>query len=683
MSAVAILLLLAALLLLAGAASLVVACFPPSTIGLLERLPPGSGAKGEGFEIQEAEGILFLRENDLPCQSFFDSSDRDTIVLDGPWRFRLDPEDRGLRDGWQVSDTADWQCVDLPSTFNAASSPWADYHGIAWYARDFEIPEIAGGRLARLVFDGVLMRCEIWLNGRRLGSREGGYSSFAFDAGPAARSGVNSIALRVDDRLTPSSLPPLNRPGMRPGWFAYGGVYRGVRLEILPFPYVFKAAASCRLAAGSADLSVEVLVHAFRAGASDSPGAYELSCILHGPGGRPLGERRASGLADREILAHFFSFAIESPSLYSCESPALYECSLKISSTAGTDAVYFKTGIRSVEVRGERLEINGEPVFLKGVCKHEDDPLLGATQDKAATARDIALLRGLGANYARLAHYPHDARAVAAARDAGMYLGEEIANYQAGMGFVHWFAQGDGLRSFPVRDFGLRQVLDRRYLLACQRELAELVERDRNNPAVILWGLGNETYDLGRAGRKAYAWLRSVVRALDASRPVTMCEQTYDRPLFDSARRGCAATDLVSVNLYSGWYYGESAEAAGHLDRVRALFPGKPVIVSEFGADAAPGRHDSDGVWIAERVAPGKTYSEEYQAELLRRYWEIARSRPWVAGVSAWVLADYRCTWFPGNPVPNYNLKGLVSADRTPKLGYFALSGLFRGEGDA
>jgi Beta-galactosidase/beta-glucuronidase len=638
----------------------------------LRGLAAGVGAAGRLFEIRKAAGIPYLWENGLPYPSFFDRAERTAIPLDGQWRSRVDPEDSGRAEAWQASDTGAWEQVIVPSTLNAAVSQRSDYCGVAWYERDFELPEPLDGRLARLGLEGVLMRCEAWLNGQRLGSREGGYAPFFFDATAASQVGANRLVLRVDSRLTRTSLPPMNWPDMRPGWFPYGGVYRPLRLELLPLPYIFKARASCEfLEDGSAELRVDVLAHG-RSGSS-----CEMRCAISSPGGEGLGRARAIPRAEGDILAASFAFRVEEPKPYSAESPSLYECRIVLESERGRDEVFIKTGLREVKVESDSVLVNGSPVFLRGVCKHEDDPKLGASQDEASIARDLALVRGLGANYLRLAHYPHDAREVAAARDLGIYLSEEVANYQAGMGFAHWFQQKESWRSFPLRDFGSRQVLDRDYLLAVQRELAELIERDANNPAILLWCLGNETYDLGRTGRRIYSWLRATARELDGTRPTTMCEQTYNLPALDRRRRGGAAVDVVSVNLYSGWYYGRASEAAGHLDRIRELFPGKPVIVSEFGADAAPGRRDSDGPWQAERVAAGRTYSEDYQAALLREYWDIARSRPWIVGLSPWVLADFRCTWFPSNPVPNYNLKGLVSRERVQKLGYRALAQLY------
>jgi beta-glucuronidase len=107
------------------------------------------------------------------------------------------------------------------------------------------------------------------------------------------------------------------------------------------------------------------------------------------------------------------------------------------------------------------------------------------------------------------------------------------------------------------------------------------------------------------------------------------------------------------------------------------LHPDKPVLLSEFGAGAGPGRHDTDGEWVGDRVRPGKTYSEDYQDELIRGYLDIALEKDFIAGVCPWVFADFYCLWYPTNPVPYYNLKGVLSSKRVPKMSYYSLKEIY------
>jgi beta-glucuronidase len=115
-----------------------------------------------------------------------------------------------------------------------------------------------------------------------------------------------------------------------------------------------------------------------------------------------------------------------------------------------------------------------------------------------------------------------------------------------------------------------------------------------------------------------------------------------------------------------------------HLDTIHRRFPDKPIILSEFGADAGPGRSDADGVWKAERVDYGKTYSEDFQERIISDYWDIAEKRPYVTGISPWVFSDFYNTWFPNNPIPNFNLKGVTSKERKPKKAYYFLQKIYK-----
>ncbi|HSV98288.1 MAG TPA: glycoside hydrolase family 2 TIM barrel-domain containing protein [Spirochaetota bacterium] len=638
---------------------------------------PVIGAGDDGFEIREIKGIPYILSGGLPYPTHFEQSSHRIFDLNGVWQMRFDPKDLGESAGWPILTLPDdgWNPVKIPSTFNNAAGGHTSYEGPVWFHRRFRTGTVkTAGLIARLRFDGVLLRSTVWLNGTKLGIREGGYTPFFFDvSGILNYKGDNHLVVKTDNRLTWTSLPPKIWKHHHAGWHTYGGIYRGVRIELLPDQYIFKAAAESQISGKFANLRLDVLVHT-----AGERHALSLTCSVYGPDGRRIGIRKKGPVEPKDaISAHRFAFRVDRPSLWSPEHPCLYTVRLSLRRKGARQDLAFKTGIRRISVAGTSIELNGSPVFLKGICKHEDDPLLGATQNAAVIARDLAIVKKLNANYIRMAHYPHCVEELIAARDAGLLLGEEIANYQTGTGFAAWHEEKQGILRFPVRMFGMRQMMNRTLLLNAQREIAEMIERDRNNPAIIIWSVGNETYTLFKNGEKVYAWLRDVVRALDTTRPVTMAELTYNISFFDTNRRAAASMDVISVNMYCGWYYGGTADIGPHLDRLHRSFPGKPVIISEFGADAAPGRKEEDGIWKAERVGFGKTYSEEYQAMVIREYWNAARSRPFVAGISPWVFSDFYCTWFPNNPVPFYNLKGITSARRVPKAAFHLLRKLY------
>jgi beta-galactosidase len=196
--------------------------------------------------------------------------------------------------------------------------------------------------------------------------------------------------------------------------------------------------------------------------------------------------------------------------------------------------------------------------------------------------------------------------------------------------------------------------------------------------APVPWSLGNESYTLNDRAGRVYGWMRETARAFDPSRPVSMAEMTYYVPFLDARRASARHLDLASLNMYFGWYFGKPGDAASHLDGFRARHPDMPVLLSEFGAEAALGRTDSAGTRTGDRVFFPRTYSEAYQADLLARHVRMAWERPYTIGVAPWVFADFYCPWFPHNPVPEYNTKGVLTRERVPKQGYFALREIYR-----
>jgi beta-glucuronidase len=647
---------------------------------------------GPSWRCGKLGGIAYLLEDDLPYPCAIDSSSRESLSLDGEWELAFDPGEAPGGDG-PGGDVAgrwaalDWEPTRVPSVYNAAKSPHRDYLGIVWYRRGFRLPRAAAeGESLRLCLEGALLRGALWLNGEFRGSFEGGYTPRYFDIGASAGTD-NSLVVMTDNRLTRDSLPMAIRREHNPGWHTYGGLYRSVSIEYLPPSYFVRARARAEsLPGGSSRVVVEALVWegpGARAGAEALPA---LEASLSGPAGDELRLTLESVAAQPGVSAASASLrawrgSAEAESLrpWSPGAPSTYRLSLRLAGPGGDgDSIALTTGFRDFRVEGESFVLNGESVFLKGICKHEDHPELGASQTEELIEGDLGLVRDLGANYLRLAHYPHDTRELARARDLGIMVSGEIPLYQAGAGFTAWFQEKRPLRDFPLSLFGLRQLASPALIDNARRQLAEMIIRDGNNPAIIFWSVGNECYSLGPRAGRIFSGLRDTAKFFDSDRPVTNVELTYHIPMLDALKRGWRDMDFYCLNSYFGWYYGSPEELPSFLSRAHRRWKGKPLLLSEFGADAALGRRDSDGPWKAERVSAGRTYSEEYQESLISGYCAAAADQPWVRGLSPWILADFYNTWFPHNPVPNYNLKGLVSADRAPKAAYGALKEIYR-----
>jgi len=650
-------------------------------------LPPGQGAAGTSFRVTEVDGMPVLWSGPLPYPTHVDESSHTVHVLGGAWKMRFDGAETGQTERWQETTEfgPEWMDTEIPSTYNRFNGPFRGREGVTWFARSF-VPDLdfSPGTFQRLCLEGVLSRCSIWINQRHVGDREGGYTPCYFDVTDCLLPGEDNVmVVRTDNRMTYDTMPPRTRSRHTHAWGIYGGIYRDVRIESVPRQYVFKVVANPVIQEKRAELEVCLGLHHHR-----RQGGYDLTVALTDPAGiRIWREHRKSAEATGTVSVHSWKLPISEPRLWSPDSPDLYALHITLSCGDTVQELTVETGIRSVEVEGCRILMNGTPVFLKGIARHEDDPDLGASQSRETVNRDLTLIAEMGANYIRMAHYPHDIEELIQARDRGILLSEEIPYYSVGMGFTQWFEEGARIRDFPLKHFGMAQLRDQTLLLRAQQGLIEMVERDRNNPAVILWSVGNECYSLFDQAAEIFGWMRDVVRGFDPTRPVTMCEFTYDVKPFDDRRMTPKAMDVICVNAYYGWFYGEAGDMRDHLRRLHQRFPDKPIIISEFGADAALGRTDQEGVWDPREEddafaygAYGKTHSEDYQVELYRKYWEIAREEDYVAGISPWIFSDFYhpSPWFEKSLVPGYVLKGVVTRERQPKRVYHQLRSWYR-----
>ncbi len=643
-----------------------------------EKMTPLTGKLDGNSEVKTAGTTSYLVSNGLPYPTDMEKSSHPGQSLSGKASMRFDPDDIGELEKWYEGgeEKAPWESVTIPSCYNAANSAHTNYQGYTWYRISFK-PGFAykDHHFIRLCFQGVLLRCKVWLNGHLLGEREGGYTPFYFDISDNINfKSENVLIVRSDNRSTPFSLPPEIRSDHNPGWHTYGGIYRDVLIEMIPGQYVFKSSLNAVKEDENIKLDIGMLTHNYTA-----KNKYTITCTVKDPDNRQVGKLTFENSSPVEVCEHNGYILIKKPVLWNPQKPRLYSMSINMTAAGTKQKLSFKTGLRFINVNGTDLLFNGKEIFLKGICKHEDDPDLGPVQTKKIISRDLNLIRKMNANYIRLAHYPHHPDELRAARDMGFLLSEEIPLYQAGAGFTAWFEEKKGLRLFPAKLFGLKQMHNHKLMMNSARQLVEMIERDRNNPSIIMWSIANETYDLFESGGKLYKWLRDICRQFDPTRPVTMAELTYDIPIFDKNRRAMKHMDVISINSYYGWYYSKTSQLEKMIEDVHQRFPDKPVILSEFGADAGPGRSDSDGTWKAERVDYGKTYSEEYQEKVITDYWNTVKDKSWVTGISPWVFSDFYNTWFPNNPIPNFNLKGITSGDRKPKKAYFALKKIYSG----
>lgn len=551
--------------------------------------------------------------------------------LDGEWVFALDPVDAGVAQEWFMPGLPvdKWDKVSVPHCFS--TDPRYHYHtGPAWYLKKFSAVPPAGEDRASIRFEAVFYRAAVWLNGKPIGTHEGGYTPFEFDVTGLLAS-ENVLAVRVDNSWSTATVPgaktkvsfqSLNYGQLFP-WMNFGGITRSVSLVTRPALHVEKVKIETApdLAAKTARLDIRVFVQ------NDSSRAWdgrELGLVIRRAGkdipaklefdGQTIAPRSAAVIRVGAALAK------EDVELWSFDSPVLYEAEI----TAGADVSLTSFGIRSIEVRGTKLLLNGEPLSLGGCNRPIDSPGNGSTDPRDVLDRDLRMIKSGGMELSRISHYPVSSELLDWADRHGLLVIGEAGNWQ--------------LTPAQMSDPAIRANY--------RNQAREMIERDWNHPSVIAYSLGNEYQSQTEEGK---AWTRDMyefTKSIDASRPVTfasyMVMRTSIKKPEDEASR---YVDFISANIYG--------DHLASLQRIHALYPGKPVYVSEFGQRA------------------DYVKNEEERAEYLRRAMDAFRRCDFLVGASVWTFNDYESS-FPGSNANGYRPWGLVAPDRTPRDMYRA-----------
>jgi beta-galactosidase/beta-glucuronidase len=612
-----------------------------TTAGLGLAALPGRDAAGqpagpsvEGIAATRGRGGLLLPQRNQV---------RDLVDLSGLWQFQLDPKEEGEASRWFDRLPAP-RPIAVPCSWNELFDDARDYLALAWYAhRTWVPPRWRSGRVFLRV-GSANYAARVWVNGRLVAQHLGGHLPFTADITEAvAWDGPNVIAIAVENKQLPERVPAGPSPagglfsGLTGGYpattydfFPFAGLHRQVVLYAVPATFIDDIAVVTDIEGGDGVVHVRV----------EASGAY------NGRGSLRLNEAETpltfrNGAAEATVR-------VASARLWHPGDPHLYP--LTVTLGAGkqvTDVYSLEVGIRTVAVQGDRLLLNGQPVMLRGFGKHEDFPIHGRGLNLPLLIRDGELLKWVGANSYRTSHYPYSEEAMQLADRLGVLVIDEIPSVSL--------------------NFNDSAELTAQRLAQCLQQIEELVARDRNHPSVILWCVANEPMAgtplrgdapaaaVG-AGTQFFTRLIERTRALDASRPVILVG-VQGGPV-----EWLGLSDVVAINRYYGWYalggrLDQAAEALGReLDELHTRF-GKPIMLTEFGADTAAGTHSQ----------PGEMWSEEYQVELLRRYLDVAASRPFVTGLHVWNFADFK-TGQGIIRMGGLNLKGVFTRDRRPKM---------------
>jgi beta-glucuronidase len=580
------------------------------------------------------------------------SETRATRDLSGIWKFRPDPKNEGEAQGWQNGLTQT-RLIPVPCSWNEIFDDVRNYQGPAWYQTEIIVERAWAGQRIHLRFGSVSYRAKVWFNGQLLGEHEGGHLPFVFDVTPHIKLGAeNLLVVYVENELRLDRVPAVpdtarvslhthHFPQTAYDFFPYSGIHRPVLLFTTPEIHV-------------SDVTVRTTI-----AGSDGRVALDLRTSANWNGKARITLAGATGTVEAETTIRNGQAAstLEVPGarFWSPQDPHLYRLTIRLE--AG-DVYSLKIGIREVKVTADHLLLNGAPVFLRGFGKHEDFALNGRGLNVPAIIRDFELLKWLGANSFRTSHYPYSDEAMMLADEYGLLVIDETP--AVSLVFM------DGPAIQEARQKQLR------------RNIEELVQRDKNHPCVILWSVANEPLlkpfhttnpepkDAAATGTKFFAPLFDLFRKLDDTRPVTLVS------LQGGPAEWQALGDVICTNSYSGWYgiSGQLDVAQRSLEQdvaqLRARHPGKPIMFTEFGADAIAGVH----------AQPPEMWSEEYQADMIEMYIRTLERSPFIIGTHPWAFADFRTSQSIMR-VGALNQKGVFTRDRRPKVAALRLRELW------
>lgn len=510
----------------------------------------------------------------------------------------------------------------LPQSWLIHAPDMRYYQGLVWYERKFDAHPKPGMRQF-LRFGAVNYRATVWLNGKQVGSHEGGFTPFAIEVTGGLRDGENRIVVAADSQASDTTIPPSVTD-----WENYGGITRTVRLIEVPATYVDDAWV--RL---TRDGKIAVDAKLDGANAANQPVTFtipELHLKLSGKTGAD-GSWSATVAAPRSMQR------------WSPDTPKLYDVVV----TSAGDTLADKVGFRTIETRGKQILLNGKPIYLRGISVHEEE--IGANPGRTITPEAahqlLSLVKdGLHGNYVRLAHYPHSEVMTREADRIGLLVWSEIP--------IYWRVAFDN----PT-------VLEK-----ARHMLTEEIDRDRNRASIIIWSIANET-PVSDARNKFLFTLADDVHRIDPTRLLSAAllnergtvdghaEMILNDPL-------SAKVDVVAINTYNGWYTDDKLVDVPNITwRVPS---DKPLVFSELGADAKAGFHDP---------ATMRKESEEYQAAYLKATLAMADKIPTLTGMTPWVLKDFRS---PRRQHPvfeqGWNRKGLISETGERKQAFAVLA---------
>jgi beta-galactosidase len=565
---------------------------------------------------------------------------REKVSINSGWDFVLN--DSPARPS--PANLLKWQRINLPHTWNALDilDETVGYHrGIGWYRRLLLVEKEKQGKSIRLYFEGACIKTTVYINGKQAGIHQGGYTGFIIDATRFIKYGEeNLIEVRVDNsQHLSASIPPVSSD-----FNQMGGIYRDVWMIITNQVYFehpehggfgidFKTP---EVNGEKAGFVVKAYLQGIKKHFNGS-----ISYSVTAPSGKVL----TGNFPLKNFNKNTFEWegAVIMPQLWSPENPSLYTLEVKLlnDQRQELDVISQSVGFKWAGIGPDQaFMLNGKPYKLRGASRHQDYDRLGFALTDAMHLRDMELMKEMGCNFIRIAHYPQD---------------PAIFNACDKLGLISWC-------EIPVVDkVNPGEAFNRN----TEVMMHEMIVQNRNHPSIAIWGYHNEVRNLDTASIRNAQMLNSIAKTMDPDRLTAIAfESNIDLPYFKNPlfQQMSEIADINGYNVYQGWYRGKHEDIRSFLDTLHNFAPQKPILLSEYGAGSIINIHTHQPTLF--------DFSEEYQCAFHEAYVKAGNEVPWMTGFAIWNFIDFQRDGRE-DVVPNINKKGLVTTDRRKKDAFY------------
>ena len=571
---------------------------------------------------------------------------RTSVSLDGMWHLRFDPESIGEQEKWM--DHMDSSIsIPVPSSFaDLFTDQYSkNYCGDFWYETDFFVPKTENCR-TMLRFGSITHRGTVYVNGVKITEHEGGFLPVIGDITDVVKPGeFNHLAVKANNELNESSLPCGSVKTLQNGtkiafpyfdFFNYSGIQRSVYLIQIPDEHIQDYSAVSSLSGNDADVAYEVITN----------GEHEVRVCLYDADGNKVADSNGKK----------GSLHVENAHLWNVRKAYLYNLCIQIvDGEKVIDEYMERYGIRTVEIKGTKILINGNPVYLKGFGKHEDFDIIGRGFNWPLVKRDFECMKWTNANCFRTSHYPYAEEWYQFADEEGFLIIDEVAAVGMMRSTRNFAVAGTGNYTYFFETPTVPALLKNHLL-----QVEEMIERDKNHASVFAFSLFNEPETTSTYAHDYFSKVFERARELDPQhRPMT---GAFEK---NSAPEKCQCymlVDFMCLNRYYGWYISGGPEISDaiykfhdEMNRWQAKELNVPFVFTEFGTDTLATEHK----------LPSVMWSQEYQNEYLEENFKVFDTYDFIQGELVWNFADFQTT--EGIMRVNGNKKGVFTRERQPK----------------